>query len=225
VSGEFNLTVDLASDYGGANLTLLVDGEIEYPQFNLTFITNGVHDLELNTTILAEGALNFTLLFESNMTGEDARVTYLYYFSVNNHGAPSVVFLAPDEGVDFIGLNEFTLNITSDYEFVYLTITVDDEITAEYNHTLVASGAGIYSINGSRYENGDQTIVAIVETEEGLQSTTSRSFNFLDHVRFEVTGLTAYDRISGNRVLRRRTQLHIQSICYWWFRLYLYHHP
>ncbi|MHA2386651.1 MAG: hypothetical protein ACXAEE_10630, partial [Candidatus Thorarchaeota archaeon] len=204
VSGEFNLTVDLASDYGGANLTLLVDGEIEYPQFNLTFITNGVHDLELNTTILAEGALNFTLLFESNMTGEDARVTYLYFFSVNNHGAPSVVFLAPDEGVDFIGLNEFTLNITSDYEFVYLTITVDDEITAEYNHTLVASGAGIYSINGSRYENGAQTIVAIVETEEGLQSTTSRSFNFLDHVRFEVTGLTAYDRISGDASISLR---------------------
>ncbi|MFX1272092.1 MAG: hypothetical protein ACFFAX_10420, partial [Promethearchaeota archaeon] len=169
VSDAFNLTVELGSDYGGANLTVFVEGEIEYPQFNLTYIANGEHDLELNTTILAEGALNFTLLLEYNVTGENARIAYLYIFSVNNHGEPAVVFLTPDAGEDFIGLDEFTLNITSDYEFVYLTITVDDEITPEYNHTLVASGVGIYTINGSRYENGDQTIVAIVETEEGLQ--------------------------------------------------------
>jgi hypothetical protein len=206
VSGEFNLTVHLGSDYGGANLTLFVEGEIEYPQFNLTFISNGAHDLELNTTILAEGALNFTLLFEYNMTGENANVTYMYIFSVNNHGAPSIVFLTPDAGVDFIGLDEFTLNITSDYDFVNLTITVDDEITTEYNQTLVASGVGIYAINGSRYENGNQTIVAIVETEEGIQSSTSRNFNFLDHVRFEIRDLTAYDSVSGDATITLRIE-------------------
>ncbi|MFX0055685.1 MAG: hypothetical protein ACFFAD_12235 [Candidatus Hermodarchaeota archaeon] len=206
VSDAFNLTVELGSDYGGANLTVFVEGEIEYPQFNLTYIANGEHDLELNTTILAEGALNFTLLLEYNVTGENARIAYLYIFSVNNHGEPAVVFLTPDAGEDFIGLDEFTLNITSDYEFVYLTITVDDEITPEYNHTLVASGVGIYTINGSRYENGDQTVVAIVETEEGLQSTTSRVYNFLDYVRIQIRDLTAYDRISGNASITIRIQ-------------------
>jgi len=206
VSGEFNLTVNLASDYGGANLTLFVEGEIEYSQFNETFIDIGVHDLEINTTILAEGALNFTLLLEYNMTGENAIITYLYIFSVNNHGAPSVVFLGPDAGSNFIGADDFTLNITSDYEFVYLTVTVDDEITAEYNHTLVASGVGIYTINGSRYENGHQTIKAIVETEEGLQSTTSRDFIFLDHVRIVIRELTTYDRISGLAMITLRIE-------------------
>jgi hypothetical protein len=206
VSGEFNLTVDLASDYDGANFTLLVDGEISYSQFNASFIGSGVHDLELNTTILAEGALNFTLLFEYNMTGENARITYMYIFSVNNHGEPFVVFLTPDVGADFIGSDEFTLNITSDYEFVYLTITVDGEITTEYNHTLVASGVGIFTINGSRYENGDQTIVAIIETEEGLRNTASRNFNFLDHVRIEVRDLTAFDSISGDASISLRIE-------------------
>jgi hypothetical protein len=206
VSDAFNLTVELGSDYGGANLTLYAEGAIEYPQFNLTYFANGEHDLELNTTILAEGALNFTLLLEYNVTGENARITYLYIFSVNNHGEPAVLFLTPDAGSDFIGDDEFTLNITSDYEFVYLTITVDDEITPEYNHTLVASGVGIYTVNGSRYENGDQTIVAIVETEEGLQSTASRVFNFLDHVRFEIRDLTTYDRISGNAIITLRIE-------------------
>ncbi|MFW9802422.1 MAG: hypothetical protein ACFFFC_07210 [Candidatus Thorarchaeota archaeon] len=206
VSDAFNLTVELGSDYGGANLTLFVEGEIEYPQFNLTYIANGEHDLELNTTILGEGALNFTLLLEYNVTGENARITYLYIFSVNNHGEPAVVFLTPDAGEVFTGLDDFTLNITSDYEFVYLTITVDDEITSEYNHTLVASGVGIYTINGSRYENGDQTIVAIVETEEGLQSTASRVYNFLDHVRIQIRDLTVYDKISGNASITIRIQ-------------------
>jgi hypothetical protein len=165
-----------------------------------------VHDLELNTTILGEGALNFTLLFEYNITGENARITYLYIFSIDNHGEPSVVFLTPDAGSDFIGSNDFTLNITSDYEFVYLTVTVDDEVTTEYNHTLVASGVGVYTINGSRYENGDQSIEAIVETEEGLRNTASRVFNFLDHVRFEVRGLTSYDRISGIATITLRIE-------------------
>ncbi|MFX1260821.1 MAG: hypothetical protein ACFFAZ_01910 [Promethearchaeota archaeon] len=204
VSDAFNLTVELGSDYGGANLTIFVEGAIKYPQFNSTYIANGEHDLELNTTILAEGALNFTLLLEYNVTGENARIIYLYIFSVNNHGTPAVVFLTPDAGSDFTGLDEFTLNITSDYEFVYLTITVDDEITPEYNHTLVARGVGIYTINGSRYENGDQTIVAIVETEEGLQSTASRVYNFLDHVRLQILELTAYDKVSGNATIMLR---------------------
>ncbi|MFW9890451.1 MAG: hypothetical protein ACFFER_19930, partial [Candidatus Thorarchaeota archaeon] len=206
VDGAFNLTVELGSDYGGANLTIFVEGAIEYPQFNLTYIANGEHDLELNTTILAEGALNFTLLLEYNVTGENARIIYLYIFSVNNHGAPAVVFLTPDADADFTGTDEFTLNITSDYEFVYLTITVDNEIALEYNHTLVASGVGIYTINGSRYENGDQTIVAIVETEEGLQSTASRVYNFLDYVRIQIRDLTAYDRIAGNASISIRIE-------------------
>jgi hypothetical protein len=206
VSSVFNLTVDLASDYGGANLTIFVDDVVEYSQFNESFIGNGVHDLELNTTVLGEGALNFTLLLEYNVTGENARIAYLYIFIVDNHGNPSVVFLAPDADSDFTGIDDFTLNITSDYEFVYLTITVDDQITAEYNHTLVASGVGNYTINGSRYENGDQTIRAVVETEEGLQNSASRDFNFLDHVRFEVRDLTTLDSISGNATIALRIE-------------------
>jgi len=200
VSGVFNLTVEIASDYGFANLTLFVDDVIEYSQYNETLLPYGVHDLALNTTVLKEGLNNFTLFLWHNTES----VSYYYEFIVNNYGTPTVVILSPALDATFTGIQEIELNITSGYGSVNLTISVDGIATPEYNSTIAPAGAGYYSINGSRYENGLHTVTATVKTAEGLENSASRQFHFLDHVRFYVRGVTNNDEISGNQSINLR---------------------
>ncbi|MFX0108080.1 MAG: hypothetical protein ACFE7R_07340 [Candidatus Hodarchaeota archaeon] len=204
VSGEFNLSIYIGSDYGYANLTMFVEGIVEYVQYNRTPMTHGGHILTLNTTILDEGLLNFTVLLEYNITGENIRVSTFYLFLVNNHGSPRVVFLAPEVLANFIGLDDLMLNISSDYNTLNLTIYVDDEATEEYNNTFASPGVENYTIDGSRYENGVHTVSVRVETEEGLYHIAERDFYFLDYVRFDYIDITNYDRIFGNATIELR---------------------
>jgi hypothetical protein len=197
VTGAFNLTVDLASDYGFANLTVLVDGEILYVAYNRTSFADGAHDLELDTTGLDEGTHQFSVRIDYNMTGEDILLTYNYIFEVDNHGVPFVEFISPDVNANFTGMDDFTLNITSDYASVNLTIYVDGEIAEEYNNTSKVVGVDVYTINGSRYANGYRTISATVTTEEGLSHTAERQFFFIDYVFFVIDDITNYNSISG----------------------------
>ncbi|MFX1368972.1 MAG: hypothetical protein ACFFAY_10265, partial [Promethearchaeota archaeon] len=197
VTGIFNLTVDLASDFGFANITVLVDGEILYIAYNRTYFADGVHILELDTTGLDEGSHLFAIEVDYNMTGEEILETYNYIFIVDNHGYPHVEFISPEENANFTGMDDFTLNITSDYAIVNLTIYVDGEIAEEYNNTMVSAGLDVYTINGSRYSNGYRTITANVTTEEGLTHITSRQFFFLDYVFFVIDDITNYNKISG----------------------------
>ncbi|MFQ5833521.1 MAG: hypothetical protein ACE5H4_12510 [Candidatus Thorarchaeota archaeon] len=212
VSGVFNLTVEIASDYGLVNLTLFVDNVIQYSQYNETPFVYGVHDLTLNTTVLKEGLNNFTVLLEYNVTGENAKIAYYFEFIVNNFGAPNVVILSPDVDGQFTGVDMIELNITSAYSFVNLTISVDGVITPEYNSTTVPVGAGMYSINGSRYENGHHIVTATVKTAEGLENSASRQLFFLDHIRFYVRGITNFDEIAGNESINLRIETPYQNV-------------
>ncbi len=203
VEGTFNITLDISSDSGTLNLTLFIEGEI-YPDYNGTPIANGIQNVTIDTTTLAEGHLNFTLLFEDNSTGTDEKQTYTYIFNVDNHGVPNVEIISPVTLANFTGFDDLYLNITSDYPEVYLNITVDGEMTSEYNATLVNVGAENYTINATRYENGDHGINVIVYTEEGLQDSASVTLFFLDHVRFFLRGLTQFDTLLGDAEIQIR---------------------
>jgi hypothetical protein len=197
VAGVFNLTLLIGSEYTPLNFTLFVDSAIPYAQFNSSPIGIKKQTISINTTVLAEGTLNFTLLFTYNMTGENARAVYHLVFIVNNHGPPIVVIIAPTSGTTVTGLTALWLNITSTHPELYLNITVDGIITPEYNKTGISPGAENYTIDTSRYENGEHTIGIVAFTAEGASSSVSLTLVFLDHVRVWISGLTNFESVSG----------------------------
>ncbi|MHA1903231.1 MAG: hypothetical protein ACXADL_01410 [Candidatus Thorarchaeota archaeon] len=200
VVGTFDMNLTITSVNGPLNLTLFIEDEI-YPDYNRTLIGVGSQNVTVDSTLLGEGNLNFTLLFEDNSTGTNDKETYYLVFNVNNHGPPNVELLSPEVDSIFTGLDNLTLNITSDYSEVYLNITVDGDITQEFNATLVPVGVSNFTINGTRYENNDHTIEITVYTEEGLSDSTSVDLSFLDYVRFIIREVTNEDKISGNATL------------------------
>ncbi len=199
--GTVNVTLNITSANGPLNLTLFVDGMI-YPDYNRTLIGTGVQNVTVNTTTLSEGLRNFTLLFENQTFTPPDRETYHLVFEVNNHGPPHVTIVSP--GVDdfFTGLDNLTLNITADYPEVYLNVSVNGEITPEFNGTKVPVGLNNYTINGSRYENGENLVDVTVWTEEGLSASASRQVNFLDYVRFALLETVQYSEVSGEQEFR-----------------------
>lgn len=200
VVGIFNMTLNITSVNGPLNLTLFVQGQI-YPAYNRTLVGAGLQNVTVNSTVLQEGNLNFTLLFENyNFTPPD-RDSYHLVFLVDNHGTPAFVFLAPAENGTFTGMDELYLNITSDYAQVFMNVTVDGHLTNEFNATLVPVGAANYTINGTRYDNGEHTVNVTVYTEEGLKASKSKTLYFLDYVRFTITGLTTFSTVKGNQTI------------------------
>ncbi|MCK4485085.1 MAG: hypothetical protein KAU89_09680 [Candidatus Thorarchaeota archaeon] len=197
VSGTFNMTVNVTSVNGPLNLTLFIEGEI-YADYNQTLIGAGSHNVTVNTTILSEGYLNFTMLFENETFTPPDRESYTLVFNVDNHGPPALELIGPEANSTLTGLSDLLVNISSDYSQVYANITVNDEITQEYNQTLVSVGLTNLTINCSRYENGISDIGITIYTEEGFEVSTVRSYYFLDYVFFFVRGLAHYDAIIGN---------------------------
>ncbi len=204
ISGTVDLNMTVTSDNTPLNLTLFVEDEI-HPDYNVTEVMDGNQNFTINTTILPEGFLNFTFLFEENNTGILERETYYLVFEVDNHGYPGIEIIAPSENANFTGLDDIYLNITSDYAELFLNITVDGTLTEEYNATVVPVGANNYTINGSRYENGNHNVTTIVYTEEGLVDSAWVELFFIDHIRFTVVGVANYQRVSGNASFIIRT--------------------
>jgi hypothetical protein len=203
VSGIFDLVLLIGSEYEPLNLTLYVEGVIQ-SDYNDTLIGIREQTIPVNTTGLDEGLLNFTLVFEYNVTGENARAEYFVEFTVNNHGAPGLEILGPIEAETVTGLTDLWLNITSTLDEVYLNVTVDGVIAPEFNGTLVFVGADNYTLNTSRYENGDHIIAVTVYTAEGESATVERSLTFLDYVRVYVAELSSFNEVSGNQEIKLR---------------------
>jgi hypothetical protein len=202
--GTVNITIDVVSDYDPLNLTLFVEDEI-YEDLNRTEISVGLQNVTIDTLNLPEGSLNFTFLFENASFGAIDRESYPLVFEVDNHGYPSVEILAPDEDELFTGLDSLYLNISADYTEVYLNITINGVPTEEWNGSeLVPVGAANYTINGSRYENGDNLVDVVVVTEEGLSDEAEAIISFLDHVRFSIIGITNFGEVSGEQEITIR---------------------
>ncbi len=203
IAGTVDLTFNITSVNGPLNLTLFVDDDI-HPDYNNTEISLAVNatttvNITVDTTVLPEGLLNFTFLFEDNTTGIVDKETYHLRFLVNNHGAPSIKMISPSEGETIIGLADILLNITSDYPEVYMNLTVDGELDPDFNMTLVPATLANHTLNCSRYDNGHHVIKITIWTEEGLQASVEREVIFLDYVRFAITGMASYARVSGNQ--------------------------
>jgi hypothetical protein len=196
VSGTFDLVLLIGSDYEPLNFTLFVAGVV-YPDYDNVLIGIREQTVPINTTFLDEGPLNFTMLFEYNVTGENARAVYRLVFDVNNHGAPVIEILSPTEGQTVTGVFDLYLNITSTYEDLFLNITVDGEITPEWNGTLISPGAEYYTINSSRYENGGYTLGVTAYTGEGESSNKAVDVVFLDYMKIYFTSILSHDTISG----------------------------
>ena len=196
VSGVFNLTLLIGSDYSPVNLTLYIEGVIQ-PDYNKTTIGIREQVIQVNTTGLPEGLLNFTIVLEYNVTPYYAYTSYFVEFLVNNHAAPTVTIISPGEQETIHGVTDLVLNISSTYSEVYLNITVDGQLVPEFNATLVPVGVGNYSLNSSRYENGEHIIGITVFTPEGEFNSIQRELIFLDNVRFFISELSAHDTISG----------------------------
>ncbi|RDE12486.1 MAG: hypothetical protein C4K49_09990 [Candidatus Thorarchaeota archaeon] len=213
VVGIFNMTLNITSVNGPLNLTLFVQGQI-YPAYNRTLIGAGLQNVTVNSTVLAEGNLNFTLLFENYNFVPPDRDSYYLVFLVDNHGSPALVFLAPAENGTFTGMDKIYLNITSDYAEVFVNVTVDGQMTNEFNATLVPVGAANYTINGTRYDNGQHVVNVTVYTKEGLKASKSRTLYFLDYVRFTITGLSTFSTVKGNQTISVKVSTPYQNVTF-----------
>ena len=205
VSGIFNFTLLIGSEYEPLNMTLYVEGSIQ-KDFNNTQIGIREQTIQVNTTGLPEGLLNFTLVFKYNETGENAVASYYVVFNVNNHGAPGIVIISPSELDTVSGETDLWLNVTSTYTHVYLNITVDGVLVDDYNASLIEVGAENYTLDTGDYENGNHIVSVIVYTPEGDTTIINRELIFLDHVRFFVSELATYSTISGNQEIRVRVE-------------------
>jgi hypothetical protein len=197
VSGVFNLTLLIGSNYEPLNLTLYVNGIVD-PDFNKTSIGIREQTIQINTTGLPEGMLNFTLVFEYNVSATYARGTYYVEFFVNNHGLPGLEIILPKELDTVSGVTDLWLNITSTYSYVYLNISVDGQLDPDWIAKMEPVGAGNYSLNTSRYENGNHLVNITVFTEEGVSFSVDIALIFLDNIRLYVIGLANYNEISGD---------------------------
>jgi len=195
VSGTFNLTLEIGSEYDPLEFTLFVDGVIH--EYNKSSIGVKTQIVPINTTGLPEGPLNFTLFFYYNVTGEDASAVYTLVFNVNNHLPPTIVILSPAADSTITGLTNLWLNISTTHPELYLNITVDGKITEEFNATSIIAGAFNYTFNSSRYSNGHHVIGITAYTGENAVTTTEITLIFLDYVRLYVFSLENYDVISG----------------------------
>ncbi|MHA2434060.1 MAG: hypothetical protein ACXADO_12585, partial [Candidatus Thorarchaeota archaeon] len=114
VSGTFNITLDITSDFGTLNTTLFIDSLI-YSTYNKTALTPGNQNFTVDTGGLAEGNLNFTMLFEYKNTTWDEKETYhLVYFVDNSFPNFEVDLLAPANESTLVDTANLDLNITSD---------------------------------------------------------------------------------------------------------------
>ena len=204
VSGTFNLTLEIGSEYDPLQFTLFVEGVIH--QYDNISIGVKTQVISINTTGLTEGPLNFTLYFYYNATGEDASATYTLVFNVNNHFAPTVVILSPTTDATLTGLTDLWLNISTTHPELYLNVTVDGKITQEFNSTPISTGAFNYTLNCSRYDNGHHVIGVTAFTGENAFTFSNVSVSFLDYVRLWIMGLSNYDTINGEEEFRLRVQ-------------------
>ncbi len=200
VSGLTNITLNITSLAGSLNVTLYTNGEV-YPDYNNTPIDTGEQNVTVDTTTLSEGNGNFTFLFVNQDLENPEKESFSLSFLVNNHGPPMIEVLAPAENSTFTGFDSVTVNITSDYDSVFLNVSVGGKLLTNYSPASVPVTGGNYSvmINGSDFQNGIHQIEMTVYTEEGLTDSATLQLEFLDHVRFSISGLAMYNRISGNQ--------------------------
>ncbi|MGY5857840.1 MAG: hypothetical protein RTU63_00610 [Candidatus Thorarchaeota archaeon] len=129
VSGSFDIRLNMTSDFANLNLTLFVDSAIIFPAYNETLIATGspfwIETITVDSTLLSEGMLNFTVLFENLAEKE---TVYLLYYVDNDAFDISATLTTPANESEISGLVQIDLNVVSDVDTLDLTLFVDGEI-------------------------------------------------------------------------------------------------
>lgn len=193
ITGMLNITFEIHSTYSPLNLTTAIRGQYVPGYINRT-INNGTVFVLINTTNYRDGQAYIDNWFRDTYNHLTHIVVEVF---INNHGPPKVAIISPRKDSRVTGLFTITLNITSDYQYVNLTMFVDGKVTPEYNITQVPSGIYNAAINASRYTNGEHNVTALVRTMEGLTDSNYTMLNFFDYVRFRIISNENYDIVSG----------------------------
>ena len=137
VSGTFDIELNMTSDFATLNLTLFVDGAI-YPAYNESIIAASANWIEtissIDSTTLAEGMLNFTVLFENLAEKESI---YLIYYVDNDGFDMDVALYTPANESVVSGIISIDLNVTADVDTLNLTVFVDGAV---YSSEFVGTG-------------------------------------------------------------------------------------
>lgn len=136
VTGTFDITLDMGSDFATLNLTVYVEGAA-YPGYDPDIIgasSSWTEIISLDSTTLSEGMLNFTILFEYL---DEKESIYLIYYVNNDVFDISATLTTPANGSTISGLESIDLNVVSDVDTLNLTVIIDDEI---YSSEFVGTG-------------------------------------------------------------------------------------
>ena len=137
VTGTFDITLDMGSDFTSLNLTLFVEDVIYagFDHINISASPSWTEVLSsIDSTTLSEGMLNFTVLFEYFAEKESV---YLLYYVDNDAFDISATLTTPANGSEISGLVSIDLNVVSDVSTLNLTVFVDGEI---YSSEFVGTG-------------------------------------------------------------------------------------
>jgi len=137
VTGSFDITLNMGSDFTSLNETLFVEGAI-VPGFDHNNISATPSWTEVLSSIdsnqFAEGMLNFTILFEYFAEKESI---YLLYYVDNDAFDISATLTSPANGSTINGIESIDLNVVSDVNTLNLTVYIDNEI---YSSEFVGTG-------------------------------------------------------------------------------------
>ena len=128
VSATFDIRLNMTSDFAALNLTLFVDSAI-YSAYNETPIATAspfwIETISVDSTLLSEGMLNFTVLFENLAEKESV---YLLYYVDNDAFDMSATLTTPANESEISGQVSIDLNVVSDVDTLNLTVFVDGEV-------------------------------------------------------------------------------------------------
>ncbi|MHA2210631.1 MAG: hypothetical protein ACXABV_15855, partial [Candidatus Thorarchaeota archaeon] len=112
-SDTLDITIDITSDFVTLNVTLFIEDEV-YSAYNKSSIGTGPQILSVDTTTVAEGNLNFTILLEyKDVTWDEKESFFLEYFVDNNAQNFEVSLTSPANESTLTGTASLLLNITT----------------------------------------------------------------------------------------------------------------
>ena len=181
ISGNAEIEVIVETPFENVTLSVLVDGIQTLDVSNIT-IPEGTSAFYLNTTGYSEGEHDFTFKAYDHLGHDyEAMLTLV----VDNHGAPTVEFIDSEQMV--IGLAEFTVNITTTWDTVSMTVFVDgDEVSGLVDITITA-GENTFLIDVGNYSKFEHDVKVVITTDEGEDGEAEETFGFAS-VRIEEIG-------------------------------------
>jgi len=174
IYGEEVFTIRLETPYENATLSMFIDGTPIADLQNIT-VYPGTNSVNFNTTSYFEG--EHVLMFLGRDIFDHEWSTSLILV-IDNKGTPILRYATRDAVM--IGVASFTIDVESKWDYLNVTIYVDDMVLADYNNVTVnvSSGTFTFTINVGAYSKTEHTIRVLMTTPEGDTAEVSRVFGF-----------------------------------------------